>query len=194
MNRELFYWYVSHYWDIFMDMTLTGKSMVLWAVFTIFFLVVRFASVAYWKVDRTIRASYDILSKGHIFLFIRRKKRNSIEEKAHRTAYNLYPKEYKIYKIRCWVSNSFIITAVITGLPFMLKLAFFALQVSFFVISLWVGLNSDINKPELQFVKPHAVQSYIRSDGIKVNGYWRGGEGGYFRTSPDGILENNLGN
>ena len=51
---------------------------------------------------------------------------------------------------------------------------------------------SNSSSPGIHKVKPHSVNGYIKSDGTKVDGYWRGGKDGYYRSNPDGILENNL--
>ncbi|MFV8829915.1 hypothetical protein [Alkalihalobacterium sp. APHAB7] len=56
----------------------------------------------------------------------------------------------------------------------------------------------------IHFVKPHYVDSYVRSDGTVVQGYFRDGDGdtsvnrtveqggGYFRSNPDDNPFNNL--
>lgn len=193
MNKELFYWYVSYYWDKFLDLNMIGKSMVLLGLFGLFGIVIRFVSIAYWDIFLEKKHEYERLSKGHILLSLRKNKRVQLEGKADFNVQKRNPKAYINYKIRCWVSNGFLASAVITGMPFLLKIWLFALQICIFLISLLVGLAVNIQKPELQFVKPHAVDGYIRTDGIEVNGYWRGGVDGYFRTVPDGIFENNLG-
>ncbi|WP_052650778.1 hypothetical protein [Planococcus massiliensis] len=63
-------------------------------------------------------------------------------------------------------------------------------------------LNLDI--PNTHFVQPHYVDSYVRSDGTFVEGYYRDGDGnpnidttidqggGYVRSNPDGNPFNNL--
>lgn len=45
---------------------------------------------------------------------------------------------------------------------------------------------------ETHHVEGHHVDSYERGDGTVVNGYERGGEVGYERSNPDGIIDNNL--
>lgn len=44
----------------------------------------------------------------------------------------------------------------------------------------------------IHHVEPHWVDGYERSDGTTVEGYWRGGEDGYYRSNPDGNPFNNL--
>lgn len=46
--------------------------------------------------------------------------------------------------------------------------------------------------PGTHHVDPHWVDGYQRSDGTKVEGYWRGGSDGYERSNPDGNPDNNL--
>lgn len=50
------------------------------------------------------------------------------------------------------------------------------------------------DSPGIHHVKPHYVNGYKRSDGTNVDGYWRGGDNGYYRSNPDGSLSNNLRN
>ncbi|MFJ5718140.1 hypothetical protein [Neobacillus sp. NPDC093127] len=74
-----------------------------------------------------------------------------------------------------------------------------------------IDLDSDVadtnidSDPGVHHVDPHYVNGYVRSDGTEVSGYWRDGDGdpnthltaeqggGYIRTNPDGIEENNIG-
>ena len=58
--------------------------------------------------------------------------------------------------------------------------------------------------PDLHFVEPHYVNSYVREDGTYVEGYWRDGDGdtsvdlqaeqggGYVRSNPGDSIWNNL--
>lgn len=50
------------------------------------------------------------------------------------------------------------------------------------------------DSPGIHKVDPHWVNGYTKDNGTQVDGYWRGGENGYYRSNPDGIKENNLNN
>jgi uncharacterized membrane protein YgcG len=53
------------------------------------------------------------------------------------------------------------------------------------------GYSSDNedNSTNTQHVDPHWVEGYERSDGTKVDGYWRGGSDGYERSDPGGSYD-----
>lgn len=65
-------------------------------------------------------------------------------------------------------------------------------------------VDPSVGEPNIHFVEPHEVSSYVRADGTQVAGYWRDGDGdsdvdlsaedggGYHRSDPDGITGNNL--
>ena len=46
--------------------------------------------------------------------------------------------------------------------------------------------SSDDSSSESDYnhVEPHYVDSYYRDDGTQVDGYWRGGDDGYWRSNP----------
>ncbi|QCX34700.1 hypothetical protein FDN13_13865 [Caloramator sp. E03] len=48
------------------------------------------------------------------------------------------------------------------------------------------------DSPGIHHVRPHYVNGYERADGTYIDGYWRGGDNGYYRSNPDGDLSNNL--
>lgn len=62
----------------------------------------------------------------------------------------------------------------------------------------------DLEEAEIHDVEPHYVEGHMR-EGTYIEGYWRDGDGntdvdlssenggGYIRTNPDGIINNNLG-
>ncbi|MDF2800656.1 MAG: hypothetical protein K0S61_559 [Anaerocolumna sp.] len=59
------------------------------------------------------------------------------------------------------------------------------------------GYSSDSGSDNYDYsnthhVDPHWVDSYTRSDGTQVDGYWRGGFDGYERSNPDDSTWNNL--
>ncbi|MGG0936982.1 hypothetical protein ABHN11_12840 [Brevibacillus centrosporus] len=64
--------------------------------------------------------------------------------------------------------------------------------------------SHEVTDTDVHEVKPHWVNGYERAEGTYVEGYWRDGDGntsvnlteeeggGYLRSNPDGMLENNL--
>lgn len=167
--------------------------------FLLFLLFIR----PYSHISNLIDAEYHRLSAGHFFLGLRRRKQEELYGRAKREI-SSRERAYPFYVIGH-------VASVICGISFGIAFWFFvgSYIYEFFTTSDqedpgiivtdyendWGGYDDvePVEDSNIHHVEPHWVDGYERSDGTKVDGYWRGGEDGYNRSNPDGDPSNNLG-
>jgi hypothetical protein len=144
------------------------------------------------KVDKMIELEYKKLANQHFFVSIRFKLKDHLKDRAQSVVFSRHPSISVIYYTRM---ITFLFSAIISSimlLPYALMYLSVGFSLLFGVASMKLPILSPEPPPGLHHVAPHHVDPYVRG-GVKVDGYWRGGENGYWRTDPDGVLSNNLG-
>lgn len=157
----------------------------------------------YNRILEQIEREYRKLSTGHFFLSFRKAKQQELYNKAVNSV-ALRSNKYFYYTL----GNIFSFTTVAS-----LTVGFWFFIGSLIYEGVFLDTDDDI-KPAItqdvenyygddvieesddntHHVSPHSVDGYERSDGTKVEGYWRGGADGYERSNPDGDHSNNLSN
>ncbi|NOU94586.1 hypothetical protein GC093_15355 [Paenibacillus sp. LMG 31456] len=150
------------------------------------------------EFDSLVDGEYERISRDYWFLGFRQSKQAELKSKAKHTMREQYPNLSK--KIDKYQS--------ISAIPLILGPCCFLFGIFLLGSALFNSVDAGegngpsdyyINEtgsnpgPGIHNVDPHWVNSYQRSDGTQVNGYWRGGNDGYNRSNPDGKISNNLG-
>ncbi|PID19085.1 MULTISPECIES: hypothetical protein [unclassified Sporosarcina] len=175
-------WYEQFY-------IITGIAFIVFALVTIL------TFIPHSKVIEDVEREFNKNYSRHFFMWFRANKRAALYRDAE-AAVKVYNPLHIWYVVKNWSSQ-------IASLSFTATLFLVAGSLIYEFLDSPVNEEYDYgdyiieetipsDSSEIHHVDPHWVEGYERSNGTKVEGYWRGGNSGYDRSNPDGSLDNNL--
>lgn len=197
---------MSSYYSWFLDIEWYKQVYIICGILAALgFIVFLSLFSPYSRVRNAMEREYKRLASQHFFISFRQKKQKQLKTQVSYKVASHYDTRYIFYQIAS-VSLFIATFAFGTGIWFFagsfIYEAFKSNDAEPAISENRSGNdNSDESyedlpeggsDPNTHHVDPHWVDGYERSDGTKVDGYWRGGEDGYERSDPDGDISNNL--
>ncbi|MDT8860299.1 hypothetical protein N0O92_08635 [Alkalihalobacillus sp. MEB130] len=194
-------WETSWFW----------KSVIILSTITVIGLLAFLLTLSpYSYVKDLIAMEHKVLLSGKWFIWVRKGKQEELYQRAKRKVSSKYPTAYNWYivsSIALFLFNFSFGCLVLLGIGGAVDKYVFTpnspsneintkyddYEDVYYYENDYVEVHYDDHTPGIHHVQPHWVNGYERSDGTMVDGYWRGGEDGYYRSNPDGNPDNNIG-